>query len=92
MEYFPCEVCHEPFKQKHLLQRHMDGEHSGKKPFQCTGCGKKYSRKDNARQHMKRHCPGFEVVKVAANDESPAIYSSITVGIPQALRSTDAGE
>lgn len=91
MENFTCDICHESFRHKYLLQRHMDGEHLGKKPFQCSECGKRYSRKDNAGQHIKRRCPKATVVKVV-NDEPPATCSSITVGEPHPFSSTDAEE
>ena len=29
--------------------------HSGKKPFECASCGKKFSRKENLRRHQALH-------------------------------------
>lgn len=69
----------------------MDTEHLGKKPFKCTGCGKRYSRKNNAKQHQQSLCPGAKVVNVV-NDEPPATYPSITVGVPLPPGSTDTEE
>jgi phage FluMu protein Com len=91
VEDFPCEDCHESFKKKSMLQRHVEAEHLWKRPFRCTGCGKRYSRKDNARHHLKTRCPGSKVVR-DAGDEPCATYASITVGVSRALGTTGTEE
>lgn len=81
VDHFNCGFCHESFTTKSRLQSHMDAEHLKDKPYRCSGCGKGYCRKINAEYHLRRHCFGSKIIK-GANDELPATYPSITVGVP----------
>ncbi|XP_070547003.1 uncharacterized protein [Ptychodera flava] len=64
---FTCEECGTAFYTLSHLHRHMM-IHTGVKPYACSVCGKKYSRQDNLRVHLKTHGiiekPGRSSVKV----------------------------
>ncbi|XP_070570367.1 uncharacterized protein [Ptychodera flava] len=51
---FVCSHCSRGFHSKSLLIKH-ERTHTGEKPFACQECGKKFSRSDNLRCHMKIH-------------------------------------
>ena len=53
---FLCSQCDARFERQAHLDRHFRS-HTGEKPFMCEfeGCGKRFSRKDNCRQHTKLH-------------------------------------
>lgn len=91
VEHFKCIICREFFKDKSLLQHHIDTKHPRRRPFKCTGCSRRYARKKNANHHQQKLCPDAKVVNVA-HDEPPTTYPSITVGVPLPPSITNAEE
>lgn len=49
-----CRICAKTFKWKHVMKRH-EANHSGKKPWRCSECNKRFARKDNAVVHQLLH-------------------------------------
>ncbi|KMU84187.1 hypothetical protein CIHG_01973 [Coccidioides immitis H538.4] len=45
----------DPSKTFEHLKRHYRSLHTEEKPFECTECGKKFSRSDNLAQHARTH-------------------------------------
>ncbi|XP_005104618.1 paternally-expressed gene 3 protein [Aplysia californica] len=50
-----CQTCGSSFPDKGGLTKHMKTVHLPKKHFTCTICGKKGTRADNMRTHVKSH-------------------------------------
>ena len=48
-----CRYCGRSFMAKYDLERH-ERVHSGERPFACSSCGKRFSRKDHLRLHLSR--------------------------------------
>lgn len=55
---FPCTQCTKSFGRVEHLTRHVTSVHDRRKEFVCEGCGGRFSRKDNMRQHQGK-CGGF---------------------------------
>ncbi|KAJ9647229.1 hypothetical protein H2199_002216 [Coniosporium tulheliwenetii] len=51
------------------LKRHYRSLHTHEKPFECTDCGKKFSRSDNLSQHQRTHGTGSVVMGVLDDSE-----------------------
>ncbi|TID12841.1 cutinase G-box binding protein [Venturia nashicola] len=49
---FPCTKCTKSFGRVEHLNRHVLSVHDKVKKFVCGGCGGRFSRKDNMRQHQ----------------------------------------
>ncbi|KAG9804283.1 hypothetical protein KCU98_g22936, partial [Aureobasidium melanogenum] len=63
--------------QEHL-KRHYRSLHTHDKPFECTDCGKKFSRSDNLSQHQRTHGAGTVVMGVMTSD----MTSQMAVNVP----------
>ncbi|KAJ4301270.1 hypothetical protein N0V90_003361 [Kalmusia sp. IMI 367209] len=53
------------------FRRHYRSLHTHEKPFECTDCGKKFSRSDNLSQHQRTHGAGAVVMGVMDPSEIP---------------------
>ncbi|XP_065341980.1 zinc finger and BTB domain-containing protein 24-like [Cloeon dipterum] len=53
---FECDVCHKTCSRKDYLEEHMR-THTGKKPFKCSTCGKRFVGKTGLNHHRKIHGP-----------------------------------
>lgn len=49
---YTCPFCAKLFLDKSKWSRHLCA-HTGEKPFVCTICARRFSRKDNLQTHMK---------------------------------------
>lgn len=49
-----CRICAKTFKLKHSMKRH-EANHSGKKPWRCSECNKRFAEKGNAVKHQLLH-------------------------------------
>ncbi|KAH9509548.1 hypothetical protein Btru_046128 [Bulinus truncatus] len=52
---FPCSLCGSVFPDKGGLSKHMKTIHKPRKQYICKICGKKGTRGDNMRTHVKNH-------------------------------------
>lgn len=52
---YPCPTCGMGFTSQDAVNRHHS-VHSGAEPFLCTKCGKRFSRPDGLRVHLKTSC------------------------------------
>ena len=59
---FKCETCGKLFLLKSLLRKHIDAVHSGKRPFSCSYCDYKYSKRCYLAIHEAK-CHSKTVVK-----------------------------
>jgi len=50
---FVCEICGDSFKQKWHLNSHLQGIHSGKKPYECPTCQFPFARKSDMSKHVR---------------------------------------
>ena len=60
-EQFPCSICQQTFTRNRDRTRHMRTQHSDPK-FKCMTCDKLFRRKDQLKQHNRKHC-GEDTVK-----------------------------
>ncbi|XP_058502989.1 zinc finger protein 99 isoform X2 [Solea solea] len=49
-----CDICHESFHSSSQLRNHFN-THTGAKPYECTLCGKTFSRSGSIIAHQKNH-------------------------------------
>lgn len=49
-----CRICAKTFKLKQSMKRH-EANHSGKKPWRCSECNKRFAEKGNAVKHQLLH-------------------------------------
>jgi len=68
---FVCATCGDTFKQKWHLNSHVQGIHSGKKPFGCPMCEFPFARKSDLNKHIRVvHQKGKKgEVQIAASQE-----------------------
>nr|XP_053630116.1 longitudinals lacking protein, isoforms H/M/V-like isoform X14 [Cherax quadricarinatus] len=70
---YTCPFCAKLFLDKSKWSRHMYA-HTGEKPFMCSACARRFSRKDNLQTHMKdKH----RIFKVVASHYPSASYGLI---------------
>ncbi|VDI83429.1 uncharacterized protein [Mytilus edulis] len=51
-----CYVCSKTYSTPSKLQRHVR-VHSGERPYACNICGRRFTRSDHVKQHLKVHMP-----------------------------------
>jgi uncharacterized Zn-finger protein len=52
--HFECYICHKTFVRKLILQDHVL-THRGERPWACSECGRRFTRKNDMTRHEKTH-------------------------------------